>query len=94
MTDPKPLPDLPTPRLFHIVLSYDVIVLADDLESAARLAERNGPPDVEPGWEGHEFHMLPEDVEIDEAVLTADGSIVTIEQCIDAGQAPYLRGVR
>lgn len=92
MTTEKP--PLPTPRLFHVVLSYDVIVRADNLTKAERLAERHGPTKAMWVGAGGELHTLPPDVEIDETVVTADDSIVTIEQCITAGQAPYLRGAR
>ena len=92
MTDTKP--PLPTPRLFHVVLSYDVIVRADYLIEAESLARIHGPTNAVWSAEGGELHVLPNDVEIDEAVITRDGDHVTIEQCIAAGQAPYLRGVR
>lgn len=87
---------LPTPRLFHVTLTYDVIVLANDANAAAMLAERKGPSEVSASCDVSELHTLPADVDTDDepTAITRDGSIVTIEQCIAAGQAPCLRGTR
>lgn len=83
---------LPTPRLFHVILSVDVLVLTDSMVQAEVLAERQGPRDAVWESETTELRELLASYSPDDVVLASFGNTPTLAECLARGQAPYLKG--